>query len=200
LTEEQRPEEVDAPLAETPPSYSRVEPHYFGLTPHLLAGSLAAALLLAGIVLVATGTIAVGLVLLVAGLLLATLFAEQARRRRTSALDRATALAADRSLAAAGFARAVVGTWAGAGRRATRVRVEAKQLERRRSRLQYELGGAVHDGDDTRADELRRQMREFDAEIERRNRDARDAIDEARRRTRAERRAVSTTQVRRPSA
>jgi hypothetical protein len=166
----------------------------------VLAGSLAAALVLAGVVLLATGSVAVGGVLLVAGLLLAALFVEQARRRRTSQIDRATALAADRSLAAAGFARAVVGTWADAGRRATRVRVEAKQFERERSRLQYELGGAVHAGDEPRAGELRQRMRELDAAIEQRTRDARDAIAEARRRTRAERRAVSATQVRRPSS
>lgn len=196
MSKEHRPE----PVEETPPAYSRVEPHYFGMTPHVLAGALAAALVLAGIVLLGTGSAAVGVLLLLAGLLLAALFAEQARRRRTSSIDRATARAADRSLAVAGFARAVVGTWADAAGRATRVRVEAKQLERERSRLQYELGGAVHAGDETRASELRQRMRELDAVIDERTRAARAAIDEARRRTRAERQAVSTTQVRRPAS
>jgi len=151
-------------------------------------------------VLLALGALAVGLLLLVAGLLLGALFAEQARRRRSSSVDRATALATDRSIAAVGFARAVVEVWAGAGSRAARVRVESQKLARERSRVQYELGGAVHAGDEGRVEELRGRMRELDAEIERCALDGRTAIDEARRRTKVERQAVSTTQVRRPSA
>ncbi|HZT16693.1 MAG TPA: hypothetical protein VFA19_12180 [Gaiellaceae bacterium] len=190
--------ELHVSQAATPPTYVRVEPRYFGLTPHLLAGALAACGLLAGVALLAAGRIAVGLLLLVAGLMLAALFAEQARRRRASSLDRVAANAVDRSLALAGFTRATVGAWTGAGRRVTRLRLEARRLGRERSHVQYELGGAVHAGDDARMEELRGRMRTLDAEIELRVREARAALEEAQRRTARERRAVAATRVRRP--
>lgn len=182
----------------TPPVYVRVEPRYFGVTPHLLVGLLGAASLLGGVALLAGGSVAVGLLLLVAGLLLAALFAEQARRRRSSSLDRAAAAAVDRSLALAGFTRVTVSSWTSASRRAAKLRLEAMKLARERSHVQYELGGAVHAGDDARTAELRDRMRELDAEIERRGREAAAAIATAQRRTRAERRAVASTEVRRP--
>jgi hypothetical protein len=192
--------ELWVPETETPPAYSRAEPRYFGLAPHALAGALAAAGLLAGVALLAAQRFAVGVLLLVAGLLLAVLFAEQARRRRASSLDRAAANAVDRSLALAGFTRATVGVWTGAGRRAARLRLDARRLARERSHVQYELGGAVHAEDATRTATLRARMRELDAEIEARARQARAAIDDAHRRTQAERRAVAATRVRRPGS
>jgi hypothetical protein len=182
----------------TPPSYERVEPRYFGVTPHVLVGAIGAAALLAGVALLAGGNAAVGALLVVAGLFLGALFAEQARRRRESSLDRAAAFAIDRSLAVAGFTRVTVVSWTSAGRRAAMLRLEAMRLARERSHVQYELGGAVHTGDESRAAELRARMQELDAEIERRGRDAADAIATAHRKTRAERRAVAATQVRHP--
>jgi hypothetical protein len=181
----------------SPPAYERVEPRYFGVTPHLLGGALGAAALLAGVALLAGGSVAVGVLLVVAGLFLAALFAEQARRRRDSSLDRAAAGAIDRSLALAGFTRVTVASWTSAGRRATRLRLEAMKLARERSHVQYDLGGAVHAGDETRTAELRERMRELDTEIDRRGREAGEAIAAAHRRTRAERRAVAATEVRR---
>jgi hypothetical protein len=183
---------------ETPPTYERVEPHYFGVTPHVLVAVLGAAALLAGIALVATGNLTVGSLLLAAGAFLIGLFVEQARRRRSSSLDRAAATAIDRSLAVAGFTRATVGAWTFAGRRVAKLRFEARKLARERSHVQYELGGAVHAGDEARTEELRARMRELDAAIERRGREARVAIGSAQRRMRNERRAVATTQIRRP--
>jgi len=188
------------PETESPPTYVRLEPRYFGLTPHLLSGALAAAGLAAGIALLAASRFAVGILLLVAGLLLAALFAEQARRRRSSSLDRAAAAAVDRSLALAGFTRVTVGVWTSAGRRAARLRLEAARLARERSHVQYDLGGAVHAGDDVRTAELRERMRSLDAEIERRAREASAAITEAQLRTRHERGAVAATRVRRPGS
>jgi hypothetical protein len=186
------------PLPPTPPVYERVEPRYFGVTPHVLVGVLGAIGLLAGVALLASGSLAVGLLLLVAGVLLAALFAEQARRRRASSLDRAAAAAVDRSLALAGFTRATVGAWTSASRRAAKLRLEARKLARERSHVQYELGGAVHGDDEARSHELRTRMRELDREIERKGREARDAIEAAQRRTRAEQQAVASTEVRRP--
>ena len=45
--------ELRPPEIESPPAYVRLEPRYFGLTPHLLAGVLAAAGIAAGIGLLA---------------------------------------------------------------------------------------------------------------------------------------------------
>lgn len=192
-------DEFEVPeIPATPPVYERVEPRYFGVTPHLLVGALGGASLIAAVALLAGGSVAVGVLLLVAALLLTALFAEQARRRRSSSLDRAAAAAVDRSLALAGFTRVTVSSWTSASRRAAKLRLEAMKLARERSHVQYELGGAVHAGDDARTTELRDRMRELDAEIERRGREAAAAIAAAQRRTRAERRAVASTEVRRP--
>jgi hypothetical protein len=192
-------DEFEVPsLPPTPPVYERVEPRYFGVTPHVLAGVLGAIALLAGVALLASGSLAVGALLVVAGLLLAVLFGEQARRRRASSLDRAAAAAVDRSLALAGFTRATVGAWTSASRRAAQLRLEAHKLARERSHVQYELGAAVHAEDESRTNELRTRMRTLDREIERKGRAARAAIEAAQRRTRTEQQAVASTEVRRP--
>jgi hypothetical protein len=193
-------DEFEVPAVETPPVYERVEPHYFGLTPHVLVAALAAVCLIAAIALLAAGSIAVGALLLVAGLLLGALFLEQARRRRDSSLDRAAAAAIDRSLALTGFIRATVGAWTGAGREAARLRLEARKLARERSHLQYELGGAAHAEDEAKVAELRARMTELDERIARCARDARAAIERAQRRMTQERRAVAATRIRRPGS
>jgi hypothetical protein len=154
--------------------------------------------LLAGVALLASGGLVVGLLLLVAGVLLTALFVEQARRRRASSLDRAAAAAIDRSLALAGFTRATVGAWTSAGRRAARLRLEAWKLARGRSRLLYDLGGAVLANDSERVEQLRARVRDLDRDLERKGREARAAIAAAQRRTRIEHQAVASTQVRRP--
>ncbi|HEV2590419.1 MAG TPA: hypothetical protein VGU02_00875 [Gaiellaceae bacterium] len=192
-------DEFEVPvMPATPPAYERVQPKYFGVTPHVLVGVLAAVSLLAGVALLAADAVAVGLLLIVAGLFLAALFVEQARRRRSSSLDRAAAAAIDRSLAVAGFTRTTVVSWTSAGRRAAKLRLEAMRLARERSHVQYELGGAVHADAEQKTTELRERMRELDGEIDRRGREAAAAIAVAQRRTRDERRAVAQTQVRPP--
>ena len=192
-------DEFEVPaIPASPPAYERVEPRYFGVTPHLLVGALGAAALLAGVAVLAGGSVAVGVLLILAGVFLAALFAEQARRRRSSSLDRAAAAAIDRSLAAVGFTRVTVVSWTSAGRRAAQLRLEAMKLARERSHVQYDLGGAVHADDEGRTAELRARMRELDEEIDRRGREAAAAIATAQRRTRDERRAVANTEVRRP--
>jgi hypothetical protein len=192
-------DEFEVPeIPPSPPTYERVQPRYFGLTPHLLVGALGAASLLAGVALLAGGRVAVGILLIVAGLFLGALFAEQARRRRSSSLDRAAAAAIDRSLALAGFTRATVVSWTSAGRNAAKFRLEAMKLGRERSHVQFELGAAVHADDESRTAELRERMRELDEQIDGCVRKATAAIAAAQRRTRDERRAVESTQVRRP--
>jgi hypothetical protein len=198
LTRVEDTDEFDVPkMAPSPPVYERVQARYFGVTPHVFVAVLAVVTLLAGVALLAGGSVAVGALLLLAGVFLAALFAEQARRRRSSSLDRAAAAAIDRSLAVAGFTRATVVSWTSAGRQAAQLRLEAAKLARERSHVQYELGGAVHAGDESRTQELRDRMKELDEGIDRRGREAAAAISAAQRRTRDERRAVATTQVRR---
>src|SRR3954470_7597892 len=184
------------PPTETPPSWERVEPRYFGLTPHMLAAFLAAVLFGAGLVLLITGSLAVGLLLLLASLLLAALFAEQARRRRSSALDRVAAAAVDQTRALAGFTGASVRAWTHAGREVTRLRVEASRCARRRSQLQYALGGAVYAGDDAEAERVRGEMRAADERIAEGIRGAKGAGGQMGARTSRERLAVSRTEVR----
>lgn len=185
---------------ETPPSYERSEPHYFGLTPHLLAATVGGMALLAGVLLLASGAVAVGVLLVVLGVLLVTLFVEQARHRRATSVDRVAAAAIDNSLAFAGFTGATVGAWAAAGRDAARFRLEARRLARRRSKLQFALGGAVHADDEERANELRTELTSVDAELRRCQGGARAAFERARSRTNEERQAVASTRVRRSPA
>jgi len=187
--------EVPAPM-ETPPAWDRVEPRYFGLTPHMLAAFLAAVLFGAGLVLLFTGSLAVGLLLLLASLLLAALFAEQARRRRSSPLDRVAAAAVDQTRALAGFTGASVRAWTHASREIARLRLEAARCARRRSQLQYAFGGAVYAGNDAQAEELRAEMKAADDRIAECIVEANRVVEGARTRTSRERLAVSRTEIR----
>jgi hypothetical protein len=184
------------PPAETPPSWERVEPRYFGLTPHMLAAFLAAVLCGAGIVLLITGSLAVGLLLLLAALFLGALFAEQARRRRSSSLDRIAAAAVDQTRALAGFTGASMRAWTHAGREVTRLRLEASRCARKRSQLQYAFGGAVYAGDDAEAERLRAEMKDADDRIAECIRQAHEVVERARTRTSKEKLAVSRTEIR----
>src|ERR1700753_2328894 len=87
------------PELETPPVYERVQPHYFGLTPRGLVAAIAAIAFGAAIAAFATANAAVGVLLLVAAVLLAALYVEQARRSRSSSFDRVAAAAVDHTRA-----------------------------------------------------------------------------------------------------
>jgi hypothetical protein len=184
------------PPAETPPSWERVEARYFGLTPHTLAAFVAAVLFGAGLVLLLTGSTAVGVLLLVAAVLLGALYAEQARRRRDSSLDRVAAAAVDHTRALAGFTSASVRAWTHAGRELARLRLEASRCARKKSQLQYALGGAVYEGNDAEAERLRGEMREADERIQACIREANEVVERARTRTSREKLAVSRTEIR----
>jgi len=187
------------PEVETPPVYERAEPHYFGLTPRGVVVALAAAAFVAAVAAFATSHLPVGILLLVAALLLGALYVEQARRSRSSAVDRVAAAAVDHTRALAGFTGASVRTWTRAGREVTRLRFEASRLARERSQLQYALGGALLEEDEALVDDLRRRLQETVAQIDDCAAKARRAIDGARARTSSERLAVASTQVRKPS-
>jgi chromosome segregation ATPase len=178
--------------------YQRSEPHYFGLTPHVLAGALGIASLATGVTVLATNDIVVGVLLIVAGALLIALFAEQARRRRDSSVDRVAAATIDQSLALAGFARTSAVAWTRAGRTVAPLRLEARKLAREQSKLQYELGAASFAEDEAKITDLRARMADLQQRIEDCGRDARAAIEQAQRHTSNERRAVAQTEIRTP--
>lgn len=185
-------------LESSPTEYQVVERHMFGLAPTALVAALAGVCLVAAFVLFALGSIVAALVILLAAFLLATLFVEQARRCRTSSLDRAAAGALESSRALAGFAGASVRAWTGAGREVTALRLEAKRLSHERSKVQYALGAAAAGDDPSETDRLRLELRGLDDRIAGCQRRAQAAVGNARKSTSRERLAVSSTQIKRP--
>jgi membrane protein implicated in regulation of membrane protease activity len=185
-------------LESSPTEYQVAERHMFGLAPTAFVAALAGACLVAAIVLFAIGSIVVAVLVLLAAIFLATLFVEQARRRRTSPLDRAAAGAIESSLALAGFAGASVRAWTGAGREVTALRLEAKRLTHERSKVQYALGAAAAGDDAAETERLRTELRSLDDRIAGCAKRAQAAVGNARKSTTRERLAVSSTQIKRP--
>jgi hypothetical protein len=181
---------------DVPVSYSRAEAHYFGLPPHLLVLALGALALGAALGLLVAGHLWPGLAVLVVGVLGVGLFLEQARRRRESHLEIALADGVDRVRAVSGFAAAAASSWSRAGRAVARARLEARRLERERATLRYQLGTAVHRGEDSEA--LLSQLHAVDERLEECARRAHGAVDEASSRVAHERLAVASTRVVRP--
>ena len=185
--------------APVPVSYEHVERRTFGLAPHTLVAAIALAALTVAVVLIATGHLVAGLLVLAVALSLGALYVAEARGRRRTAVDRATAAAVDHSRAFAGFAHASVRAWSSAGRRVTRLRFEKRALSRERTRLLPELGAAAYDRDDARADELCASLQALDARREACDAEIRDVLEAARSRTAEERLAVGATEVRHPA-
>jgi transposase len=189
--------EVFAP-ADAPTEWETARPRYFGVTPHGLAAVLAAFAFGAGIVVLSAGDLAVGVLLLVAALLLAALWAEHARRRRDTAFDRIGAAAVDHTRALAGFTGSSVRAWTAAGRETTRLRLAANRLARRRSALQYALGGATYAGDEAEAARLHGELQAVDRQIAACIARANEVVEQMRRTTARERLAVAPTEVKPP--
>ena len=187
------------PVDESPAAWGTARPRYFGVTPHGLAAVLAAFAFGAGIVLLVAGDLAVGVLLLVAAVLLAALWAEQARRRRDSSrFDRVAAAAVDHTRALAGFTGSSVRAWTTAGRQITRLRLEANRLARQRSQLQYALGGAAYANDDSGIARLRAELEAVDARIAACVAESNEAVERMRATRNRERLAVVATEVRPP--
>jgi len=185
---------------ETPPSYERVQRRLFGLAPKGLVAALALLTLAAALAGFAAGAPAFGALLLVASLLLAALYVEQARRHRETSFDRVAAAAADHTRALAGFTGASVRTWTRTGREVAGLRLEAHRLARERSQLQYALGGAAYDEDEPRVAELRAELQRCIERIESCADEAHRTVARAKRRTADERLAVAATRIRKPGA
>lgn len=170
------------------------EPTYFGLGPPLLALTVALALVVLGIVLIATGSVAFGVLALVVGLCVFPSFLAGARRwpdHRVSRLGISTAdRVRDERLAVA----EVLSAWSRAGREALRLRKEQFALRREREARIRELGWSFY-SDDGRADELKAQTQELDERIAANERELARTLAEARRRTRKGRAAAASTQA-----
>jgi hypothetical protein len=186
------------PPAETPATWDEARPRYFGVTPHGLAAVLAAFAVGAGVVLLFSGYILVGVLLLVAAVLLGAIYAEQARRRRDSALDRIAAAAVDHTRALAGFTGSSVRAWTGAGREIARLRLEANRRAKARTQLQYALGGAVYAGDEPETARLRAELQAADERIAACVAEANEVVERMRAARARERLAVVATEVRQP--
>jgi hypothetical protein len=194
---ETQPIEVP-PATETPATWEETKPRYFGVTPHGAAAVLAAFAFGAGIVLLVSGDVLAGVLLLVGAVLLAAIYAEQARRRRDTAFDRIAAAAVDHTRALAGFTGSSVRAWTGAGRELTRLRLEANRRAKERTQLQYALGGAVYAGDDTETERLRAELQAADERIAACVAEANEVVERMRATRAQERLAVVATEVRQP--
>jgi hypothetical protein len=186
------------PATESPAAWDDTRPRYFGVTPHGLAAVVGAFAFGAGVVLLVSGTVLAGVLLLVAAVLLAGIFAEQARRRRDSALDRVAAAAVDHTRALAGFTGSTVRAWTSARRELARLRLEANRCARERTQLQYALGGAVYAGDEAEAERLRGEMRAADDRIAACAAEAHEVVERMQAARAQERLAVGATEVRQP--
>jgi hypothetical protein len=126
----------------------RVSPRWFGLTPPTLLFGVACAVLVLGVVLLATGHWIAGLLALGLALLLAAAFLEVGRRKPDAAVVKASVDAVDSMRARAGFAAQALLTNSAARREIVRRRAELARLGSERNALFRALGEAVYAGED----------------------------------------------------
>jgi hypothetical protein len=177
-----------------PLDVQHAQPHYFGLAPPVFVFSAALALLVLGIVLIASGALAFGVIAIIAAACLLPTFLAGARRWPETRLAQVGVSAADRVRDEAGVAAESVTTWSRAGREVARLRKEQFRLRRERDAKIRELGAAVF-ADDGRADALKAEAKELDEQMTSNERALERTIASARRRVRRERAAVASTQV-----
>jgi len=164
----------------TPTAYDVARPNYFGIPPRGLVAGLAVVAAAGGVVALVAGEVAAAALLLVAALLLCVaVFGVPVGRART----------------VAGFAGRTAGAWAQAAHEVARLRLERRNLERRRRTTQYELGGAALETDAGLVDDLRRRLRTCIDELERNEADRHAAVARARNRTSEERSAAARTEI-----
>ena len=156
---------LDVPPVETgrvPVEYVNAEPRYYGVTPTTLVLVLAGVAFTVAVVLVALGRWPFGLIAAGAGVLLALIFLEAARRRPDGVVVRSTSDALDGFRARAGLAADSLATRGRAARRVLALRRELQRMRALRARLLFELGAAVYRGDDEATERARGQVRELD--------------------------------------
>lgn len=137
-------------------------PRWFGVPPATVLLALSAAALVAGIILVATGSWLAGLILVGVALLFLAGFLEAASRKPDAEIARTSADRIGGLRARAGVAAKSVAARSGARREILRRRNELAALEATRNALLKELGAAVYQGDSARVDEFQSRLRTLD--------------------------------------
>jgi hypothetical protein len=191
-------EVLEVPPDETgavPVNVTRTEPRLYGVTPASTVLVLAAAALVIGIVLLATGRWPVGLVVLGVGVLLLLVFLEAARRRPTDTVSRSTVEALGTVRARAGVAADSLATRGRAAGRLFALRRELQQLSSKRARLLLELGEAVYRGDEQATESARARVEELDRAAAQREGEMQQVVDAARHRLARRRLEVQPTEV-----
>jgi hypothetical protein len=191
---------TDAPPIEpreVPIDVQHAKPRYFGLGPPIFVLSLAVILLVAGVVLLATGSVVGGLIAIGLAICLLPAFLAGARRWPDTAIARAGISTADRLRDETNAAGTSVATWSRAGRAVVRLRKERLRRRRDRDAKIRELGRAVFD-EDGRADALKAEAKELDERITAIERELQRTIAGARRRVHKDRAAVVATELIRP--
>lgn len=173
------------------------KPRYFGIGPPVLILSVAAGLLVLGVVLLVLDLVVLGVIAIVLALFLLPAFLAGARRWPDGRVARLGLSTAGRARDEAGVAVESLSTWSRAGRDVVRLRKEQFGLRRRRDSLIRELGvSAFHE--DGRADAIKASAKELDATIQQNDRELERTLAHARRRVRKGRAAVASTEVIRP--
>jgi hypothetical protein len=162
---------------ETPATYARAEPRWFGLPPLGLVTTLTVVAAVAGVLLLAGSHRLVGGLLLVLALAGVLLLAAEVRRRRDTRLQNAVADRVDHARDASRFGLAAVFGWARAAIRVALLRFEASRLLREREHA-----------DDARRSEIDARLAVCMGEVAR-------AVDETHARVAEERLATSATVI-----
>jgi hypothetical protein len=173
------------------------KPRYFGIGPPVFILSVAAGLLVLGIVLLVLDVVVLGVIAIVLAACLLPAFFAGARRWPDSRVARLGLSTAVRTRDQAGVAVESLSTWSRAGRDVVRLRKEQFALRRRRDGLIRELGVSTF-YEDGRADAINASAKEIDATIQRNERKLERTLAHARRRVRKGRAAVASTEVIKP--
>ena len=136
-----------------------------GLGPAPLLGALSALALLAGLVLLFTGSVIVGLIVLALTLALIALFRAATRSEPDSQAARLAGVAEDRARSGTRLAAATGRAWSRAAPEIVRIRMRQQRLHRELKAKLQPLGEAVHRGDQERVQELKAQTSELESAI-----------------------------------
>lgn len=154
---------MDVPPGETGPvpvNVTRTEPHFYGVTPALLALVLAGAATTVAILLFIGGHWPYGLILLGIAVLLVLAFLETAKRK--PARDASQARPLDTFRSRSRVAAESIATRGRARRQLYALRQELGRIAVDRDRLLFELGEAVYRGDEQAIEEARSRVEELD--------------------------------------
>jgi len=175
----------------TPVSISRVEPHWFGVTPPVLLLGVAATVLLLAVLLVVSGHWPFGLILFGLAALLFAAFVELARRLPQLAVTRASVATRERT-------GVVWETWrarALAAADVRRIHSALAILDTERRAVLLELGAAAHLGDGLAEVGARARLAELDEREARLHRELEQRLEVAGERIQRARLAVQDTMM-----